>query len=116
MPLIGCLIRILQNMEECGKRAVAGSKEAKAEDSEIAEEDFHLKILKDICCELLSNMLPELSKVKIDTSLWIPVENHYSSSFSSLYLSSCYKLCQENHNIYINIPKNENQKHEQHDF
>lgn len=61
MPLIGGLIRVLQNMEECGKRPTDGSKESKSEES---EEDFHLKILKDICCELLSNIFQELSKVK----------------------------------------------------
>ncbi|NXM74632.1 SAAL1 protein, partial [Serilophus lunatus] len=65
MPLIGSLIRILQYMEGCGKRAVENSKESEQEETgrtEINEEDFHLKILKDICCELLSNMLQELTK------------------------------------------------------
>ncbi|NWU76373.1 SAAL1 protein, partial [Onychorhynchus coronatus] len=59
------LIRILQYMDGCGKRAVDNSKESKQEETgrtEINEEDFHLKILKDICCELLSNMLQELTK------------------------------------------------------
>lgn len=68
MLLIDSLIRILQNMEECGKRSIDNSKDSKSEEAEklgTAEEDFHLKILKDICCELLSNMLQELSKVKI---------------------------------------------------
>ncbi|XP_054827377.1 protein SAAL1 [Eublepharis macularius] len=62
MPLIVSLIRVLQNLEECGKRSADGSKEEKLEES---EEDFHLKILKDICCELLSNMIQELSKENI---------------------------------------------------
>ncbi|NXA13176.1 SAAL1 protein, partial [Sapayoa aenigma] len=65
MPLIGSLIRILQYMEGCGKRAVDNSKESEQEETgttEINEGDFHLKILKDICCELLSNMLQELTK------------------------------------------------------
>ncbi|NWR71932.1 SAAL1 protein, partial [Centropus unirufus] len=65
MPLIGSLIRILQYMEDCGKRSVDNSKESKQEETgkaDINEEDFHLKILKDICCELLSNMLQELTK------------------------------------------------------
>ncbi|XP_040464286.1 protein SAAL1 isoform X2 [Falco naumanni] len=65
MPLIGSLIRILQYMEGCGKRAVDNSKGSEQEDTggaDINEEDFHLKILKDICCELLSNMLQELTK------------------------------------------------------
>ncbi|XP_015272773.1 PREDICTED: protein SAAL1 isoform X1 [Gekko japonicus] len=62
MPLISSLIRVLQNMEECGKRPTDGSKESKSEES---EKDFHLKILKDICCELLSNIFQELSKENI---------------------------------------------------
>lgn len=65
MPLIGSLIRILQYMEGCGKRSVDNSKESEQEESgkaELKEEDFHLKILKDICCELLSNMFQELTK------------------------------------------------------
>ncbi|NXW56730.1 SAAL1 protein, partial [Eurystomus gularis] len=65
MSLIGSLIRILQYMESCGKRSVDNSKESEQEETgraDINEEDFHLKILKDICCELLSNMLQELTK------------------------------------------------------
>ncbi|KAM7034891.1 protein SAAL1 isoform 2-T2 [Acridotheres tristis] len=65
MPLIGSLIRILQYMEGCEKRADENSKESEQEETgrtDVNEEDFHLKILKDICCELLSNMLQELTK------------------------------------------------------
>ncbi|XP_048341096.1 protein SAAL1 [Sphaerodactylus townsendi] len=62
MPLIGCLIRVLQNMEECGKTSRDSSEEPKSEES---VEDFHLKILKDICCELLSNIFQELSKENV---------------------------------------------------
>ncbi|KAM8807126.1 LOW QUALITY PROTEIN: protein SAAL1 [Eudromia elegans] len=68
MPLIGSLIRILQNMEDCGKRSGDDTKKSKqdeTEGAEVHEEDFHLKILKDICCELLSNMLQELTKENI---------------------------------------------------
>ncbi|XP_054054324.1 protein SAAL1 isoform X3 [Rissa tridactyla] len=65
MPLIGSLIRILQYMEGYGKRSVDNSKESEQQETgraDLNEEDFHLKILKDICCELLSNMLQELTK------------------------------------------------------
>ncbi|XP_062973265.1 protein SAAL1 [Elgaria multicarinata webbii] len=68
MPLIESLIRVLQNMDECGKRSMDSSNKSKSEEAGkkgIMEEDFHLKILKDICCELLSNMLQELSKENI---------------------------------------------------
>ncbi|NXD71027.1 SAAL1 protein, partial [Eolophus roseicapillus] len=49
----------------CGKRAGDSSKESEQEETgtaDVNDEDFHLKILKDICCELLSNMLQELTK------------------------------------------------------
>lgn len=72
MPLIGSLIRILQYMEDCGKRSVDNSKESEQQETgraDLNEEDFHLKILKDICCELLSNMLQELTKVRINKIL-----------------------------------------------
>ncbi|NXS95370.1 SAAL1 protein, partial [Jacana jacana] len=65
MPLIGSLIRILEYMESCGKRSADNSKESEQQEAgkaDLNEEDFHLKILKDICCELLSNMLQELTK------------------------------------------------------
>ncbi|KAM6393634.1 protein SAAL1 isoform 2-T2 [Pluvialis apricaria] len=65
MPLIGSLIRILEYMEGCGKRSIDNSKESEQQETgraDLNEEDFHLKILKDICCELLSNMLQELTK------------------------------------------------------
>ncbi|KAF7245429.1 Protein SAAL1 [Varanus komodoensis] len=68
MPLIESLIRVLQNLDECGKRSRDSSSESKSEKAEklgTTEEDFHLKILKDICCELLSHMLQELSKENI---------------------------------------------------
>ncbi|NWJ04768.1 SAAL1 protein, partial [Crypturellus undulatus] len=64
----GNLIRILQNMEDCGKRSGDDTKKSEQDETERAElheEDFHLKILKDICCELLSNMLQELTKENI---------------------------------------------------
>uniref|UniRef100_A0A8D0GAD1 Serum amyloid A like 1 n=1 Tax=Sphenodon punctatus TaxID=8508 RepID=A0A8D0GAD1_SPHPU len=68
IPMIGSLIRVLQNMEDCVKRSVDNSKESKPEETEkmgVTEEDFHLKILRDICCELLSNMLQEMTKENI---------------------------------------------------
>ncbi|XP_063145452.1 protein SAAL1 [Candoia aspera] len=68
MALIDSVIRVLQNMNECGKRSVDSSNKSKSEECEkleIGDEDFHLKILKDICCELLSNMLQELSEENI---------------------------------------------------
>uniref|UniRef100_A0A8C5SGG3 Serum amyloid A like 1 n=1 Tax=Laticauda laticaudata TaxID=8630 RepID=A0A8C5SGG3_LATLA len=64
LALIDSVIRVLQNMDECEKRSTDSSKKSQTEECEkleIVDEDFHLKILKDICCELLSNMLQELT-------------------------------------------------------
>ncbi|KAM6465663.1 protein SAAL1 isoform 1-T5 [Liasis olivaceus] len=68
MALIDSVIRVLQNMDESVKRSVDSSNKSQSEECEkleIVDEDFHLKILKDICCELLSNMLQELSEENI---------------------------------------------------
>ncbi|XP_042300777.1 protein SAAL1 [Sceloporus undulatus] len=68
MPLIDSLIRVLRNMDECVKRSGVNLNKSKSEEPEklgIAEEDCHLKIVKDICCELLSTMLLEMSKENI---------------------------------------------------
>ncbi|XP_060624017.2 protein SAAL1 [Anolis sagrei] len=68
MPLIDSSIRVLRNLDECVKRSGDSLNKSKSEEPERlerAEEDFHLKIVKDICCELLSNMLQEMSKENI---------------------------------------------------
>ncbi|XP_015681632.1 protein SAAL1 isoform X2 [Protobothrops mucrosquamatus] len=68
LVLIDSVIRVLQNMDECEKRSVDSLKKSQTKECEkleIVDEDFHLKILKDICCELLSNMLQELSEENI---------------------------------------------------
>lgn len=70
IPLVSSLIQILQHLEDCQKKPVEHSKLSKAEeiDSEktvIYKEDFHLKILKDICVEFLSNILILLTKENI---------------------------------------------------
>ncbi|KAM8968817.1 protein SAAL1 isoform X1 [Sarcophilus harrisii] len=64
LPLIGTLIRVLQNMEHCEKRSMnlADSNAEETEKSAITEEDFHLKVLKDVSCELLSNIFQDLTK------------------------------------------------------
>lgn len=66
LPLIGSLTRILENLETCHRKN--GDKHLPDGDEpqdSASEEDFHLKILKDVCCEFLSNILSQLSKEKI---------------------------------------------------
>jgi len=65
LPLIDSLIRVLQNMEHCQKKP-ENSVESNTEEtkkSDLTQEDFHLKILKDISCEFLSNIFQVLTKV-----------------------------------------------------
>ncbi|KAM3855113.1 protein SAAL1 isoform 1-T3 [Vipera latastei] len=68
LALIDSVIRVLQNMDECEKRSVDSLKKSQTkeyEKLEIADEDFHLMVLKNICCDLLSNMLQALSEENI---------------------------------------------------
>ncbi|XP_076970279.1 protein SAAL1 [Tamandua tetradactyla] len=63
LPLIDSLTRVLKNMEHCQKKP--NSIESNTEDtktSDLTEDDFHLKILKDISCEFLSNIFQALTK------------------------------------------------------
>ncbi|MBZ3883175.1 Protein SAAL1 [Sciurus carolinensis] len=66
LPLIDSLIRVLQNMEHCQKKpenSVESSQEENKK-SDATQDDFHLKILKDISCEFLSNIFQALTKVE----------------------------------------------------
>ena len=66
LPLIDSLIRVLQNIEHCQKKP-ENSVESNTEEtkkSDLTQEDFHLKILKDISCEFLSNIFQVLTKVR----------------------------------------------------
>ena len=53
-------------MEHCQKKpensVVSNTEETKK--SDLTQEDFHLKILKDISCEFLSNIFQVLTKVR----------------------------------------------------
>ncbi|XP_073460212.1 protein SAAL1 [Aquarana catesbeiana] len=65
LPLINSLTRILENLEVCGRKS-SDKRHARGDTGEAAiEEDFHLKILKDVCCEFLSNILKQLTKENI---------------------------------------------------
>uniref|UniRef100_A0A2K5L8J0 Serum amyloid A like 1 n=2 Tax=Cercopithecinae TaxID=9528 RepID=A0A2K5L8J0_CERAT len=64
LPLIDSLIRVLQNMEQCQKKP-ENSTESNTEETkktDLTQDDFHLKILKDILCEFLSNIFQALTK------------------------------------------------------
>ncbi|XP_040844399.1 protein SAAL1 isoform X2 [Ochotona curzoniae] len=62
--LIDSLIRVLENTEHCQKKpensTVSNTEETKK--TELTQDDFHLKILKDISCEFLSNIFQKLTK------------------------------------------------------
>ncbi|MEE6499432.1 hypothetical protein FKM82_003447 [Ascaphus truei] len=67
IPLLGSIIQVLEHLEACHRKNPASAKLPSAPEknaSSGAEDDFHLNILKDVCCEFLSNILLELTKVK----------------------------------------------------
>ncbi|XP_073072399.1 protein SAAL1 [Manis javanica] len=71
LPLIDSLIRVLQNVEHCQKKP-ENSMDSNTEEtkkSDLTPEDFHLKILKDISCEFLSNLFQILTKETVAQGL-----------------------------------------------
>ncbi|KAG3285636.1 protein SAAL1 isoform X1 [Ictidomys tridecemlineatus] len=71
LPLIDSLIRVLQNMEDCQKKLEnsAESNQEENKKSDPTQDDFHLKILKDISCEFLSNIFQALTKETVAQGL-----------------------------------------------
>ncbi|XP_037378628.1 protein SAAL1 isoform X2 [Talpa occidentalis] len=71
LPLIDSLIRVLQNLEQCQKKPEnsANSNTEDTKKSDLTQDDFHLKILKDISCEFLSNIFQELTKETVAQGL-----------------------------------------------
>ncbi|XP_069821227.1 protein SAAL1 isoform X2 [Dendropsophus ebraccatus] len=66
LSLIGALTRILENLVICQKKPQDGARCDGEEPQDTgSQEDFHLQILKDVCCEFLSNILSQLSKENI---------------------------------------------------
>ncbi|XP_005380456.1 PREDICTED: protein SAAL1 [Chinchilla lanigera] len=71
LPLIDSLIRVLENVEHCQKKS-ENSTESNPEGTQkpdLTQDDFHLKILKDISCEFLSNILQALTKETVAQGL-----------------------------------------------
>ncbi|KAM4849343.1 protein SAAL1 isoform X1 [Urocitellus parryii] len=71
LPLIDSLIRVLQNVEDCQKKLEnsAESNQEENKKSDPTQDDFHLKILKDISCEFLSNIFQALTKETVAQGL-----------------------------------------------
>lgn len=71
LPLIDSLIRVLQNMEHCQKKPEnsVDSNTEETKKSDLTQDDFHLKILKDISCEFLSNIFQILTKETVAQGL-----------------------------------------------
>ncbi|XP_075044495.1 protein SAAL1 isoform X2 [Mixophyes fleayi] len=65
LSLIGSLTRILDKLETCQRRSSNKLPDQGEAEDNVTQEDFHLKILKDVCCEFLSNILPQLTKENI---------------------------------------------------
>ncbi|CAH7458979.1 protein SAAL1 [Phodopus roborovskii] len=68
LALIDSLIRVLQNMEHCQKKPENSTEEPTNYDS-TQDDDFHMKILKDISCEYLSNIFQALTKETVAQGL-----------------------------------------------
>ncbi|XP_004634978.1 protein SAAL1 [Octodon degus] len=71
LPLIDSLIRVLENVEHCQKKSENSteSNTGEAQKPDLTQDDFHLKILKDISCEFLSNILQALTKETVAQGL-----------------------------------------------
>uniref|UniRef100_A0A9L0SKD5 Serum amyloid A like 1 n=1 Tax=Equus caballus TaxID=9796 RepID=A0A9L0SKD5_HORSE len=71
LPLIDSLIRVLQNTEHCQKKPEdsAESRTGETKKSDLTQDDFHLKILKDISCEFLSIIFQVLTKETVAQGL-----------------------------------------------
>ncbi|XP_069888875.1 protein SAAL1 [Dipodomys merriami] len=71
LPLIDSLIRVLQNMEHCQKKPENSTdfNTAETKKSDLTQDDFHMKILKDISCEFLSNIFQALTKETVAQGL-----------------------------------------------
>ncbi|KFO18664.1 Protein SAAL1 [Fukomys damarensis] len=71
LPLIDSLIRVLKNVEHCQKKPENSTESITEETqkSDLTQDDFHLKILKDISCEFLSNILQALTKETVAQGL-----------------------------------------------
>ncbi|KAM3918282.1 protein SAAL1 [Leptodactylus fuscus] len=66
LSLLGSLTRMLENMETCQQNGdVHLSDGEDLPHNNAPKEDFHLKILREVCCEFLSNILPQLTKENI---------------------------------------------------
>ncbi|XP_040265714.1 protein SAAL1 isoform X1 [Bufo bufo] len=97
LSLIGSLTRILENLETCEKKNE--ERPLSAED-EPPEEDFHLKILKDVCCEFLSNILSQLTKENILQAL---TEGHITEEKSLCTLRNLLPLYAVSVNSFIAV-------------
>ncbi|KAM4687155.1 protein SAAL1 [Rhinophrynus dorsalis] len=70
LPLIGSLTQVLGHLDSCQRKNADSNKLDDAPDPlTFAEDDFHLKILRDVCCEFLSNILSELSKENVSEGI-----------------------------------------------
>ncbi|KAM5126542.1 LOW QUALITY PROTEIN: protein SAAL1 [Mantella aurantiaca] len=65
LALISSLARVLEKSEAGLQKNGGGLHDGGGAGESATEEDFHLKILKDVCCEFLSNILSQLTKENI---------------------------------------------------
>ncbi|XP_077143250.1 protein SAAL1 isoform X1 [Ranitomeya variabilis] len=101
LTLIGSLTRILENQEMCPRKSHDKSLPDQAEpEDDVTEEDFHLKILKDVCCEFLSTILSQLTKENILEAL---KEGHITEETSLCALRTLLPLYGTSVNSFIEV-------------
>ncbi|XP_071975076.1 protein SAAL1 isoform X2 [Engystomops pustulosus] len=101
LSLIGSLTRILENLETCQKK----NKDNHVSDGDGTqdkepEEDSHLQILRDVCCEFLSNILSRLKKENIVTAL---KEGHITEEKSLCALRNLLPLYAVSVNSFVEV-------------
>ncbi|CAN2391029.1 Serum amyloid A-like 1 [Pristimantis euphronides] len=99
LSLLGSLTRILENLETCQKKNEDKQCSDQAE-LQHNEDDFHLQILRDICCEFLSNILPQLTKENILQAL---KEGHITEEKSLCTLRILLPLYAASVNNFIDV-------------
>ncbi|XP_063802407.1 protein SAAL1 isoform X2 [Pseudophryne corroboree] len=62
LSLVGSLTQILDNLEICQRKSSNKPQDQDEAEDKGTEEDFHLNILKEVCCEFLSNIMSQLTK------------------------------------------------------
>ncbi|XP_075694194.1 protein SAAL1 isoform X1 [Rhinoderma darwinii] len=93
LTLIESLTRIFENVEACQRK----NEDKQLSDREVSE-GFHLRILKDVCCEFLANIFSQLTKENILEAL---KQGQITEEKSLCLLRNLFPLYPESVNSFI---------------